>query len=592
MSNRAVGFEKMLDDRFGMFVHYGIYSEMAGSFKGMDCPGLGEWIQHGLEIPIAEYEEFGRKNFITNPDFAKNLVNNAKSAGIKYIVLTSKHHDGFCLFKSDYTKYSTYDFFGRDICRELADECRTQGLEIGFYYSHALDWYERDAGGNFHCIQRISTHNRNYWDYPDDNIDFEKYLREKCFPQVRELLTNYGDLKLIWFDFPHDITKEQSMELRNLVKSIQPHCQINSRIAHDCNDYESLGDNTLPIAPVGVNIECLITLNDTWGYKKGDHNWKTPEENIGILCRALCADSSLLLNVGPKGDGSLTDETVNILDKMGEWTSRNSEAVYDGVRGNPFSTLFPWGYVSHKGNNLYLYIEDDKNDEITINVGKENKVKDITILGYDNKPEYSCEGNQIKINLLKCPFAVPVYKIEFAEKAVFPKEPSQNAGTLSLGVLWAGKVLKGNEYADPIKLKYEKSTFIPDYGKNGLAVNKNCHSYFWDDCMEIMCWDAYFEEAGEYSATMVHAFLSEDKRNNMCDFKLTVGNITNAVNMKEEISSYSISRTENAFNIRICHDAGQFAITKPGKYRILLERSEKGECIPVTNIEFAKIKGM
>lgn len=592
MNSKAVGFAKMLNDRFGMFVHYGIYSEMAGEFKGRKCTGIGEWIQHTLEIPIAEYEEFGRKNFFTKPEFAKELVAYAKSAGIKYIVLTTKHHDGFCLFKSDYTDYSTYNFFGRDICKELADECRKQGLEVGFYYSHALDWYEKDAGGNFHCIHRRYEHHRNYWDYPDDNIDFEKYLREKSFPQVRELLTNYGDLKLIWFDFPHDITKEQSMELRELVKSIQPNCQINSRIAHDCNDYESLGDNTLPIAPVGVNLECLVTLNNTWGYKEDDHNWKTPEENIAILCRTLCADSSLLLNVGPKGDGSLTKETIEILKKMGEWTTRNSEAIYDGVKGNPFSSMFPWGYVSHKGNNLYLYIESTKHEKITLNIGKGNKIKDITILGYDNKPEYDYDGNQININLLKCPFSVPVYKIEFTENPTFPKEPLQNGDTLSLGVLWAGKVLKGNENSEPVKLKYEKSTFIPDYGKNGLAISKNCHAYFWDDCKEIMCWDACFEKAGEYSATLIHASFTpeeEYKKDNMCDFKITVDGITNDVNMKEETSRYSISRTSNAYNLRICHNAGIFTIPKPGKYRILLERSEKGESTPVTNIEFKQI---
>lgn len=583
--NTPFTFEKMLDDRFGMFVHYGIYSEMAGSFNGKKCPGrIGEWIQQRLQIPVAEYEEFGRKNFHTNPDFAKNLVSHAKSAGIKYIVLTTKHHDGFCLFKSDYTEYSTYNFFGRDICKELADECRKQGVEIGFYYSHTLDWYEKDAGGNIYTITNTYTHNRNHWDFPDDNINFEKYFREKCMPQVRELLTNYGDLKLVWFDFPHDITKEQSMELRDLVKSIQPQCQINSRIAHDCNDYESLGDNALPIAPVGVNMECLVTLNDTWGYRDDDHNWKTPEENIEILCRTLCSDASLLMNVGPKGDGSLTKETIYILQKMGEWTTRNSEAVYDGVRGNPFSSLFTWGYVAVKDKNLYLYVTKN-GEKITLNIGK-NKVKNVEILGFDKKPTYKTEGNSVVINLEKCPFTVPVYKVEFTEKPVFPKEPLQNADILSLGTLWAGKVVKGNEEAIPEKLKYEKSTFIPDYGKNGLAINKDCHAYFWDNPKEIMCWDAYFEKEGEYSATLVHAHLWQEQKENMCSFKLTVNGMSNDVNMKEEISRYSISRTENEFNIRICHDAGTFKITKPGKYRILLERSINGVSIPVTDIDF------
>ena len=578
----------MLNDRFGMFVHYGIYSEMAGSFKGKKCTGIGEWIQHNLQIPIAEYEEFGRKNFLTKPDFAKELVGYAKEAGIKYIVLTTKHHDGFCLFKSDYTNYSTYDFFGRDICRELVDECHKQGVQVGFYYSHTLDWYEKDAGGNICMYEGTPAKNRNSWDYTDDNINFDKYLYEKCFPQVKELLTNYGDLKLIWFDFPHDITKEQSVELRNLVKSLQPNCQINSRIAHGCDDYECLGDNALPIAPVGVNMECLVTLNDTWGYKADDNNWKTPEENIEILCRTLCADSSLLLNVGPMGDGSLTKETINILKKMGEWTKRNSEAIYNGVKGNPFPSFFPWGHVSTKDKNVYLYITKADTKDITLNIGN-NKVKDVTVLGCNDKPRFECMGNQITIKLPDCNFSVPVCKVEFEQKPVFSKEPMQNGDTLSLGVLWAGKVVAGNENGEAEKLKFEKSTYIPDYGKNGLAVSKNCHAYFWDDSREIMCWDAFFEEAGEYSATLVHTHLWIETQNDMCDFKLTVDGTTNDVNMKEELSTYSISRTENHFNIRVCRDAGKFVISKPGKYRILLERSKYGRSISVTNVEFEKI---
>ena len=590
MKNKAIGFKKMLEDRFGMFVHYGIYSEMAGSFKGQTCRGIGEWIQHTLEIPIAEYEEFGKNNFLTKPTFAKELVAAAKSAGIRYIVLTAKHHDGFCLFKSEYTDYSTYGFFGRDICRELADECRNQGLELGFYYSHALDWYDKNGGGNFHCIHRKFTKHRNYWDYPDDNIDFEKYLREKSFPQVRELLTNYGDLKLIWFDFPHDITKEQSVELRNLVKSIQPNCQINSRIAHDCNDYESLSDNTLPVAPVGVNTECLVTLNDTWGYKENDRNWKTPEEAIGILCRAMNSNSTLLLNVGPKGDGTLTDETVSILKSVGEWTRRNAEAVYGGVKGNPLATSFSWGYASHKDNNLYLYVTNKDYKEITVNVGKGNAVRDITVIGYDKRPKYGFSGNQITVTLSDCPFTVPVYRVEFKEKPVFPDFPLQNGDKLSLGTLWAHKVLEGDENGKSEKLKYEKSTFIPDYGKNGLAINKNCHAYFWTDSREIMCWDTVFEEAGEYSATMVHAsFIAEDgAKDNLCGFSLTVADKTCDVNMKEELSRYSVSRTENAYNLRICRDAGRFIILKPGKYRVLLKRKEGGDSVPVTSVEFMK----
>ncbi len=505
-------------------------------------------------------------------------------------MLTSKHHDGFCLFKSDYTDYSTYGFFGRDICGELADECRKQGLELGFYYSHTLDWYEKDAGGNFNSAMKMPVKHRNHWDYPDDNIDFEKYLYGKCFPQVKEILTNYGDLKLIWFDLPHDITKEQSEELRKFVKSIQPDCQINSRIAHDCSDYESLGDNALPVAPVGVNMECLITLNDTWGYKKNDNAWKTVDETIDILCKTLGSDSSLLLNVGPKGDGTLTPETIDILEKMGEWTARNSEAVYGGVKGNPLPTTFDWGNLAYKDKNVYLYVSDKNKKEINIAIGRDNKIKSVSVLGTDENIKFDYRGRHLTVYQIDTDLVIPVYKVEFENEPVFEKNIVQAGDVLSLGTLWASKVKKGNENGTPERLFYEKNTFIPDYGKHGLCVNKNCQTEFWTNTDEIMCWDAYFEKAGKYQADIIHAefYPYTEGRNAKLKYALTVGNLTNEINMQEEKERFSCSKTKEG-NIRIKRDGGKFNIEKPGKYRIMISHSDFEEAELIEKVVFTKI---
>ena len=589
------GFKDILKDRFGMFVHYGIYSEMAGEYKGEECTHLGEWIQHCLKIPNEEYAQFGKKHFLPSPDFAKNLVKSAKDAGIRYIVLTSKHHDGFCLFKSDYTDYSSYEYFGRDICRELADECKKEGLGLGLYYSHTLDWHEKDAGGNFHSAAWLPVKNRNDWDFPDENFDFEKYLYEKCFPQVRELLTNYGDLKLIWFDYPHNITKEQSRKLRALVKELQPNCQINSRIAHDCNDYVSLGDNALPTAPTGVDLECLITLNDTWGYKKQDNNWKTSEDVIGVLSRTLGSDSTLLLNVGPMGDGTLTDETLQILKKTGEWTRRNSEAIYGNVQGNPFSCTFEWGCVSTKEKCLYLYVKDKTQKNLYINVGKNNIVKSVSLIGDVLQPEYTLSEGLLTVNPIETDFEIPVYKIEFENEPIFDKSLSQIADTLNLDVLWASKVTKGNESDEAVPLVYEKSEFSSDYGKHGLAVSKDCNTAFWTDCSEVLCWDAYFKEAGEYEATLTHylayiftqnhSYLYEEPREAKAEFTLSVAGQVNDVDMQSEKSRYATSKTSK-FNTYIRRNAGKFTIEKAGKYRILLFKKEGFDDLPITRVTF------
>ena len=373
-------FKKMLSDRLGMFVHYGLYSSFGGRYKGESVVGLGEWIMRRAEIPISEYEAFARENFKPDRDFAQNLVLKAKAAGMRYIVLTSKHHDGFCLFRSCADPYNSYEFFGRDLCLELADACRAEGLELGFYYSHALDRHERNAGGN-HTLSHpdVNIRNRNFWDFPDDNIDFSEYFRRKCLPQVRELLTNYGDLKCIWFDYPHDITKAESLELRELVKSLQPNCLINSRIGHGLCDYYSLGDNCLPATPTRVPTECLITLNETWGYKMDDLKNKTSESVINILCRALARDATLLVNVGPMCDGSLTPETEEIFSELGRWTGRNSEAIYGGISANPYKTVFPWGSVTAGARSLFLYVMDDA--EILSISGIESKPCSVSLIG-------------------------------------------------------------------------------------------------------------------------------------------------------------------------------------------------------------------
>lgn len=441
----------------------------------------------------------------------------------------------------------------------------------------------------------LPAQNRNFWDYPDENYNFEKYLYGKCFPQVKELLTNYGDLKFIWFDYPHDITKEQSEELRAFVKSIQPNVLINLRIGHDCNDYESMGDNALPVAPVGADLECLVTLNDTWGYKKNDSNWKTYEETLGILCRTLGSNATLLLNVGPMGDGSLTPETENILEKMGEWTTRNKEAVYGNISGNPFPNLFSWGHVPKKDNAVYLYVTDETKAEICVNVGTDNVVKSVSALGWEDKIEYSVLNGEVKITLANLGFSVPVYKIEFEKEPVFASEIYQHGDTLSLSALWAGKVKKGDETAPAEKLVYERSAYMDNFGKHGLCTNRNCQASTWTDCKEIMCWDAYFTKPGTYKAQVINAYidLQDDidgdydgnkKRGNLV---LTVNDTKLPVMLDEGGELFYTSRTKLT-NTKVKYNPGTVEIDKPGKYRILLEREEDGESIPFEMLQFEK----
>ncbi|NLE43239.1 MAG: alpha-L-fucosidase [Chloroflexi bacterium] len=307
--------------RFGMFIHWGLYALLAGRWKGESVPGIGEWIMHRARIPVAEYEllaaEFNPIRFD-----AAEWVSLAKRAGQKYIVITSKHHDGFCLFDSAVSDYDIIDAtpFGRDPLRELADECARQEVRLGFYYSQTQDWHHPDGNGND-------------WDYDESQQDFGRYLETYVRPQVRELLTNYGPIGLIWFDTPKIISSAQSRELVDLVHELQPDCLVSGRVGNTMGDYASAGDNVIPDGRVDLDWETPATINDTWGFKADDHNWKPAGELIQKLVDIVSKGGNYLLNVGPTAEGVIPESSVERLLAVGDWMQVNGESVYGTVAG-------------------------------------------------------------------------------------------------------------------------------------------------------------------------------------------------------------------------------------------------------------------
>ena len=575
-------FRTLMNERFGMFVHYGIYSALGGKWNGKSVDGLGEWIQLNGEIPNAEYEAFAKKHFLPSPNFAKNLVSSAKKAGVRYIVLTAKHHDGFCLFKSEVDSYNTFDFYGRDICRELADECKKEGIKLGFYYSHTLDWHEKNGAGNVCRYSNWQAKNRNYWDFPDDGIDFEQYFRDKCIPQVKELLTNYGPLELIWFDFPHDITETQSIELRQIVKEIQPKCLINSRIAHGLHDYVSLGDNQLPITPTDTGIECLVTLNHTWGFKYDDSDWKSPESIISILTRTLGCNSTLLLNVGPMGDGSLTPETEFILDKIGEWTKRNGDAIYGNVSGNPFPAVFDFGQVALKENKLFLYLNDESDEKIFVG-GIETKPRKIYLLGSGEETEFSYIDTSLSFLRAKRDGSAPVYCLEFDTPPMISPTITQNGDLISLNPTYACKIKTGANDSNPTPL--ERVDFLNGVAScDSLSVNSSGMGFSWHCSDEVMVFDAEITKDGTYEAELIH--LPADQDVSTLPFSVAVDGVTNSV--QGEKRHFAISKT-GSFNSMIVRDAGKFDI-KRGKRKITLKKLFDESDVPIVELRLKRIK--
>ena len=321
--------------KYGMMVHWGLYSLLGGEYKGEKVSSYAEWAQTYFRIPNAEYEKLATA---FNPVYfnADEWVRFAKECGMKYIVVTSKHHEGFAMFKSRADKFNIVDAtpFGRDVMAELAEACYKHDMKLGLYYSQDLDWHEKNGGGYLsNHIPNAGTTWDNSWDFPDEaHKDFTECFENKIMPQVEEILTGYGDLCLIWFDVPMTINESQSRRIYEAVKKYQPNCLINSRLGNGAYDYVSLGDNEIPDkledttgkavdmnsiggfkpSPYGL-YETAATLNDTWGFSYHDHNWKTPEFIRSTREKLNDMGINYLINVGPDPLGRITADAQRIL---------------------------------------------------------------------------------------------------------------------------------------------------------------------------------------------------------------------------------------------------------------------------------------
>jgi alpha-L-fucosidase len=316
--------------KYGLFIHWGLYAIPAGEWNGRPVPGLGEWIMNRAKIPVAEYEKLAQQWNPTQFD-AEHWVQLAQDAGMKYIVITSKHHDGFAMFDSKVSRWNVVDAtpFKRDVLKELAAACQKHGMPLGFYYSQSQDWHEPGGAGND-------------WDFgpdlgPDgkERKDYDGYLRGKAEPQVRELLTKYGPVALIWFDTPRMMTPERAQRFANILRTLQPKTLIDGRLGAS-GDYVSTGDNVIPSGVQSEYWEVPATTNHTWGYRKDDQDWKSPGEITFKLVDIVSKGGNYLLNVGPMSNGVIPEIAQDNLRTVGRWLKANGEAVYGAGPS-------PWG---------------------------------------------------------------------------------------------------------------------------------------------------------------------------------------------------------------------------------------------------------
>ena len=404
--------QKWLDQKFSLFIHFGLYSQYGGVYDDKPVTrGYSEQIQSFAGIFSDWYadaaREFNPVNW--NPD---SIVALAKKAGMRSIVFTSKHHDGFCMYHSNYTGFNIVDAtpYKRDLMKELAEACKRGGIDFAVYFS-LIDWH-------FPQAYPISSHNA-------DPLTPEHYAFN--LKQVEEIMTNYGPISEIWFDMG-SLTAEQSRGLYELVNRLQPECMISGRLGNNYVDFSVMADNEYPDYKIGVPWQTAASMFDeTWGYRSWQERGNAQDkvnEKIASLIKVISRGGNYLLNIGPRGDGSVVEFEKEVLLKMGAWTNANAEAIY-ATKANPFPHAFSWGDITTRDNSLYLFVRKD-NQAIDLN-GFNGKITDVSVLASGEKCRYqqNLKSNSVQISLPENPENIPVtvLKVSFEDRfTVLPKD--------------------------------------------------------------------------------------------------------------------------------------------------------------------------
>lgn len=376
-------FEK---GNLAMFIHWGPSSRYGGEWNGKTYYGISEWLMFTADISSEDYKKAAH-GFNPSEFDAQKIVDLAKAVGMKYIVITSKHHDGFAMYDSDCNDFNIMDHteFGRDPIRELADACHKNGLGIGFYYSHCIDWNAPGAS-----MSRTS-----------EKADFHTYFTEKVYPQVNEITTKYGDLVMVWFDCPGGgITDEETRQLAELVHKNQPDAFVSSRIGMGYGDFESGDDMDVLPANKDGRWESIDTTNDSWGYAAADNNWKSPKEMLERILSTIARGGTYMFNIGPDGKGNVPELCVKSLTEAGKWIHRYPQVVYD-VQASPWNQPLPWGDAVRRGDKIYMLVSNWPADGEIDLYGLSDGVKSARLLDGDksSRVKFSTDGEWTEIKL-------------------------------------------------------------------------------------------------------------------------------------------------------------------------------------------------
>ena len=379
------------EGRYAMFIHWGLFSQLANKWNDKTYYGIGEWLMNKnmAGIPAAEYVKttasFNPVNFN-----AKAIVQLAKDAGMKYIVITSKHHDGFDMFHSKATQFNVVDAtpFKRDPMKELANACKEAGIGFGFYYSQNYDWTTPGGGDGPKT------------DVNGKPVSFEEYFNAKCLPDIEQITTEYGPLALVWFDTPGNIEKKYVDKLVETVHKNQPGAFVSGRVGHGLGDYSTLGDMEVPKKNVAGLWESVDVTNDSWGYAWYDENWKSPKDILTRTLSTIARGGNYMLNIGPKSDGTVPLPAALALRSSGNWIKKHPQIVYQGGR-SPWQHALPWGDAITNGNKISLLVYNWPTTGKLYLPGSQSAVAtvDILINGKRSALKYKKEQGWLIINV-------------------------------------------------------------------------------------------------------------------------------------------------------------------------------------------------
>lgn len=496
MKTRDQRLDWWREARFGMFVHWGVYAYLGGTYQDRPVKGYAEHIQRILKIPIPVYREQVAGHFNPVEFNADEWIRTAKQAGMGYFIITAKHHDGFAMFDSQASDYNVVKAtpFKRDPMKELRAACDKYGVKFGFYYSQAFDWGEANAPGNDWDYDnpggdRLLHGGRNWWEsYPEFLPKARKYVDEKAIPQLLELIRNYHP-DIFWFDTPSKLPDSENLRVLKAVRLASPGVVINGRLVRNCGDYASTADRPAEFAPHEGDWEGIPTTNESYGWNRNDHSHKPPEHFVQLLAKAAARGGNTLMNIGPMGNGRIDPADLTILHGIGEWWQINGESIR-GTTRTPLPVQ-AWGESTRRGNRLYLHVFDWPRDGQLILAGLKTKPGRAYLLGDPKRVGLRVD----RLNPLDLRIGVPSSAPDQADSVVVVEgegELAADSARLLLPTVATNnlRVFDGERRGKTLRF--------------GAGKTRDAYVDNWSKAGEFMAWSVRLNQPVEFEVSVVY----------------------------------------------------------------------------------------